>query len=332
MIVSPFFIIGCSRSGTTLLRSMLNHHPLLAIPVESIFLVDYLRSNANVPTDRLKRLMTQEYELSEWGMAVTQQDLNGCTSAREIVNRVYDLYRRRHGKLIWGHKTTTFVRHSYLLKSVYPRSRFIHMVRDPRAVASSLIRSNAHCSNSYFASLRWLMTVSVGLQLARDYPSDVLEIRYEDLVSNPEHELLTICDFLEIPFDPRMMDYHQIGTREYGPYYHQIHAKLDHPPDRTRIDLWRSHLNARDVALIESMCRDTMVHLEYELMFAPRPAAGHLYVAFLYLEHIWGLLRRLRHSLATRPAFAASHLRRRIALSLLFDRSLLSETLWYITH
>jgi hypothetical protein len=332
VITSPFFIIGCSRSGTTLLRSMLNYHPLLAIPVESIFLIDYLRADKDVPVERLKHLMTREYELSEWGMTVTLQDLEGCHSAQEVVDRVYDLYRQRHNKTIWGHKTTTFVRHSYLLKQTYPDAKVIHLIRDPRAVASSLIRSNAHCSNAYFASLRWVMAVNVGLSLAYHYPTDVLEVRFEDLVSAPEPVLQHICAFLEIPFDPAMLNYHTVGTREYGPYYHQMHAHLNKPPDPSRIDFWRSHLKPEDVALIESMCSVTMRELQYELTVSPPLATNRLYVAYLYFEHIWGLLRRLHHSVATRPAFSLSHLRRRLALSLLFDKSLLAETLWYITH
>src|SRR5688572_24803488 len=82
---SPFFIVGCGRSGTTLLRTMLNHHPDVAVPVESLFIVDYLRAAPDVHIDVLKRLLISDREFREWSMPVRFEDFDGCTTPKDLI-------------------------------------------------------------------------------------------------------------------------------------------------------------------------------------------------------------------------------------------------------
>jgi hypothetical protein len=83
MTTSPFFLIGCARSGTTLLRTMLNHHPEVAIPPESFFLIDYLQADPETPLNTVRQLLAREYELTEWNLHITTEHLEDCTSIRE---------------------------------------------------------------------------------------------------------------------------------------------------------------------------------------------------------------------------------------------------------
>lgn len=318
MIHPPFFIVGCARTGTTLLRTMLNQHSQVAIPLESLFIIDYLRGDPRTPREVFLKLILKEYEFHEWNIPFTERDFDGCSSAREFVDRAHELYLRHFAKTIWGQKTPRFVRYAPLLKRHYPGAKFIHVMRDPRAVASSLIRSNVHKSNAYFAARRWLRDVRAGIAIQQKYSTDAFSVRYEDLVASPETWLRQICEFLQIDFEPALLAYHEKGTAEYGRYYARIHAKLNEAPDPGRIEAWRSHLTARQIALIESICGDTMRETGYALDYQEHHVSG-LYTGWLRTQRIEGLGSQIVHNAVTRRGYLTSFLRRKLALSLFLD-------------
>ena len=314
----PFFIVGCARSGTTILRTMLNQHSQVAIPLESLFIIDYLRADPDTPGTTFQRLILKEYELREWGIPFTPEDFEGCVTAKDYINRAHEHYARHFGKSIWGQKTPRFVRYGHLLKHHYPEAKFIHVIRDPRAVVSSLIRSNVHHSNSYFASRRWLRDVHAGLALQKNYPGDVLNIQYEALINTPEEALRQISDFLDIGFEPALLAYHKKGTAEYGEYYAQIHARLNEAPDPSRIEAWRTHLIPRQIALTESICGAAMHSLGYVLDYG-EGSTDQGYVLYLRTQRVWGLGLQIFHNFTTRRGYLTSFLRRKLMLSLLLD-------------
>jgi hypothetical protein len=313
---SPFFIVGCGRSGTTLLRTMLNHHSQIAIPLESLFIVDYLRARGKVTPQTFRRLIATEYELAEWDMPFTLTDFAGCISAQDFIDRAHELYVQQAGKRVWGQKTPRFVRHGALLKRHYPQAKFINILRDPRAVVSSLIRSNVHNSNALYAARRWQRDVNAGLQLGRAFPGDVLHVHYEDLVRDTEATLRAVCEFLAIDFEPALLDYHKTGTQEYSGYYAQIHAKLNQAPDTSRIDAWRKHLSPQDVAVVESICGPLMDDLGYAREATEPVHEGTL--DRLQWERKLGFVRQVWHNYTTRRGYLMSFLRRKLALGLLF--------------
>jgi hypothetical protein len=297
---------------------MLNQHSRIAIPLESLFMIDYLRSDGRVKSSVFSKLILQEYELKEWGIPFTSQDFEGCLSAKDVIDRAHERYTRHFGKSIWGQKTPRFIRYGDLLKHYYPEAKFVHVIRDPRAVTSSLIRSNVHYSNAYYAARRWLRDVNSGLALQRKYPEDVFNLRYEDLVSAPADWLRQICAFLQVDFEPALLTFHQRGTAEYGKYYERIHAKLNEPPDPSRVEAWRKHLTPRQVALVESICGDTMRAFGYEPEYGDYPVSDS-YVLYLRIQRLKGLGLQIYHNLTTRRGYLTSFLRRRARLSLLLD-------------
>lgn len=260
---APFFIVGCGRSGTTLLRTMLHRHSQVAIPVESLFIIDYFRAMNHAPVERFRRLILREHEFSEWHLSLTEQDLAHCNSVRELIDEVHQRFAARKGATRWGQKTPRFIRYGELLKSVYPEARFIHILRDPRAVVNSLIRSNVHRSNAYYAARRWLQDTRAGLALEERYPEDVMRLPYEMLVSEPEPALRRVCEFLDLPFEPQMLEYYKEKEEAYSGYHEAIHARLQEPPRKERIDAWRGHLSAEEVALVEQVCMPLMAELGY---------------------------------------------------------------------
>lgn len=314
---SPFFIVGCGRSGTTLLRNMLNHHSKIAIPLESLFIIDYLSAKDSTPADTMRSLIAREYEIEEWGMEVSPDDLAEAATARDIIIAVHKKYMETHGKVMWGQKTPRFIRHGELLKATFPDCRFIHVIRDPRAVVSSLIQSNVHRSNAYYASLRWLNDVGEGLRLKDRYGEDLLEIRYEDLVGNPKESLKAVCAFIGVDFEPSILEYHKKGDREYSAYYKKVHSMLGKSPTTGRIDAWRTSLSKREISLVESLCGETMKELGYEPSEKRRSRNG-IYILFLRLQRIFGFMGQLYHYALTRRQYIFCNLRRKLKLSLPF--------------
>jgi hypothetical protein len=268
---APFFIVGCGRSGTTLLRTMLNQHSQLAIPLESLFIVDYLRADPTTPPQTFLKLILKEYEFHEWAIPFSAADFDGCVTAQDFIDRAHALYMQQYGKVIWGQKTPRFVRFGKLLKQHYPGAKFIHVIRDPRAVVSSLIRSNVHHSNAYFAARRWLRDTNAGLSL-----------------------------------------------QEYSGYYAQIHENLNQAPDKSRIEAWRKHLSATQIAVIEAVCADEMPALGYALDGSGDPVSSGV-IWRLKTERVLGLYKQIWHNYATRRGYLTSFLRRKFALSLFFD-------------
>lgn len=314
---SPFFIIGCGRSGTTLLRNILNHHSKIAIPLESLFIIDYLSIKDSIPLDTLRNLMVREYEIDEWGLKIGPDLLADCSSVKDMIIAIHNLYMEAYGKAMWGQKTPRFIRHGDLLKATFPDCSFIHVIRDPRAVVSSLIKSNVHRSNAYYASLRWLNDVNEGLKLKSKHKKDLLEIRYEDLVKNPKDTLEVVCAFIGVDYEPTILEYHKRGNQEYSAYYKKVHSMLGKSPITERIDAWRSTLSKREISLIESLCGETMKELGY----APSTKYGspdNIYIFFLRLQRILGFIRQVSHYALTRREYIICNLRRKLKLSLLF--------------
>ncbi len=274
----PVFIVGCGRSGTSLLRRFMNQHRQVGIPLESLFIVDYLHAAARLPVERMTGMLIREPEILEWGLHPATHDLAGCATIAEAIDRLHQLYLAPRGKSRWGQKTPRFVRHLPLLRFHFPEARFVNLVRDPRAVAASLIRSNVHRSTAYYAARRWRMDVDFGLAFEQAAPGCVLRVAYEELVARPESVLRGVCEFCGLDFDPKMLASAEDHASEYSDFYAQIHANVDHPATRESVDRWANDLSEQQVELIEHLAGDANAGAGLRAS-GPRPAGPAFSVA-----------------------------------------------------
>jgi hypothetical protein len=313
----PFFIVGCGRSGTTLLRNLLNAHPDTAIPLESLFVIDYLRSADRYSLDRLRQLLVNEPEIREWGLEIRSADLENCDSIEQCLGRIFELYASAQGKSRWGQKTPRFVRSLPLLLNSFPSAKFIHVVRDPRAVVNSLIRSDVHRSNPYHASRRWLMDVKAGLQFEEQHSAGMLRVRYEDLVSNSGDVLDHILEFLELS-RVAALDSTKLGTSEFSAFYDHIHANLDRPLTSEHAEKWKRELTERDVQVVESICADLMSELGYTRI-QPNRDVSLTYVMRMQFARLPAMLFQMVRYLRFRRSYLAYLVYRKWKLGLLRD-------------
>lgn len=326
MTPSPFFIVGCGRSGTSLLRSMLNRHPRVAIPLESLFIIDYLQAASSFSLEHLKAMLVREPEIKEWGLEVSATDLESCPTIADCIGELHEMYAAQSGADVWGQKTPRLVRHLDLLESMFPAARVIHLIRDPRAVVNSLIRSDVHRSDAYHASLRWLNDVQHGLESETRRPEVTTRLRYAELVTRPEEAVSQVLEFIGLSAN-RISGPAQSagGKEEYSEFYANIHGNLNRQPTASFIDKWRRELSSEDLEVVEAICGPLMAELGFEPeLTSPRLKRGR--VRKMKIRRVFLALLQAMRYVRFRRSYLAYLIWRKSRLGLL------REFLWNVNY
>jgi hypothetical protein len=277
----PLFILGVSRSGTTLLRVILDRSPGIAIPDESFFVPLLARRHrGTVDYDRFLEDLRRLPVLAQWGVSLEDigRRLHPEMEAGPAIAAIYESYAASEGKPRWGDKTPMYMRHLPLLEHLFPGAQFVHLVRDGRDAAVSFLRMPAGTYTrtwahpdtvTEFARL-WRTEVSAARALgARARPGRYLEVRYEALVAEPDEVVSSICAFADVPFVPEMLEYADQVDVSAKP--HQ--QRLLQPPTVGVRD-WRSELGAEEALAFEAVAGDLLVELGYPLLSPPARAPG----------------------------------------------------------
>lgn len=267
----PLLILGVRRSGTTLLRVMLDRHSQLAVPDESYFVPQLAdrhlrRVDPDAFIDDLRRLGT----LAEWDVPLdkVRARLRTGMPIGAATGTVYAVYAEEHGKERWGDKTPMYMQNLRLLERLFPDALFIHLVRDGRDAAMSFLslpkglvtETWMHPRDPAGFACQWRTEVAAARRLGRRVGGDrYLEVRYEDLVSDVEPVLRRICDFAQLPYERQMIDY--AGNVDVSSKPHQ--QSLKRPPTPGLRD-WRAQMSVEDVGAFEQVAGDLLQELGYE--------------------------------------------------------------------
>ena len=265
----PFFVVGTDRSGTTLLRLMLNEHPRLHVPPESGFvsgLMDALPVGAPLSPAQLRlageivagHWRWKDWEVSEEVLKEALADASGGDLAA-VVDRVFRIGTRQRGKQRWGDKTPIYVEEIDRLHRLFPRAKFLHLIRDGRDVGLSLRALGWRGRTVLDVARYWSRSVEAALAAGRPLgPGLYCELRYEDLVLDTEETLRRACAFLGEAFDGRMLRFHESAPREIAAWERPIHAKLVRPPAPSDVGRWRREMSRTAVALFEAVAGPTL--------------------------------------------------------------------------
>ena len=271
----PVFVLGVRRSGTTLLRVMLDRHPQLAVPDESYFipqLADRHRGPIEVDdfVDDLMRLPT----LREWDVDVdaVRPKLRPGQPPGEAIGAVYQVYAEARGKERWGDKTPMYMQRLPLLERLFPTALYVHLVRDGRDCALSFLqmpegivtRSWAHPRDAAAFACQWRAEVVAAHKLGERVGPRLLEVRYERLVAEPEDSVRTICRHVGLPYDAGMLDYQASVDVTKQP--HQQSLKRAPTPG---LRDWRTDMAADDVRAFEEVAGDVLAALGYPTSTRP---------------------------------------------------------------
>jgi hypothetical protein len=319
----PVFICGHPKSGTSLVRSLLDSHPQLVVyPEEAVFFRRYLPKAEGLALEK-KLALADQFLIHMFAWNQTNPpahqagfldrdyaDISFEAVSQAMRQYVAELYRHdgdilsaavlAFGKvsgqlndqtLRWVEKTPYNEYYVELIANWWPDALFLHIVRDPRDNFVSYQRKHPEWSSRTFAE-SWSRSTETGLAYQRRYGADRYRVlRYEQLVQSPEENLRVICGFLGIDDHPTL----KMPTRNGRPWggnsmfaqqFKQISAE---PGGR-----WKKSMGIDDLVLIEGLTRSSMRRLGYEVSGArlteARPAV------------IWQLVKASLSHLIRKPA------------------------------
>jgi len=242
------FLVGAERSGTTLLRLMLSHHPNLTWLSEFEYVVDYFKEDGMFPT-------TEEFNHSVRldRLYVGHQSKYGIRSLEEgayphVADDLLEQIRQTTGCEVIG---ATIHRHFDRLLRIWPDALIVRIVRDGRDVARSRI-GMGWAGNVWTAAGVWVREEALwdSIEPLLD-EGQVITVRYEDLVADPQLVLGQICRFLGVDYSEKMLSYPATST--YG------------PPDGSLAFQWRNSLTSKEISLVESVQREMLERRGYLL-------------------------------------------------------------------
>lgn len=235
-IYQPVFLLGTQRSGTTLLSRILSAHSQLyiqnEIPLTNVF---------NPPLDKEKVV----------DRIVQKIDELHAISIPEMVGQ----------GTLWGLKEPYLTFHLDSLRSLFPDSKFLLIVRDPRAVAISYIDNKWGLgTNCFTAAERWNDEVRLQWDFTQQDDIDRLVLKFEDLVADTRSQLEKICDFLEIGFDEKMLEYHR-QKADFSVNKSNINTfkKID----KNKANRYSERFTERQLGIIQGQCDEMMHKLNY---------------------------------------------------------------------
>ena len=200
----PFFVVGNDRSGTTMLRLVLDRSAEAAVPPESMFLVDTAAARRSGEPGGCRRSCEARLNGSgstpECAAGVSPRNrlqvpagLSHADAYRFAVEAPFRAYASLAGKSRWGDKTPAYLHHVDELLAIWPDARLIVLVRDGRDVALSIVGLPFGPNNVWAAARTWAAGIRRGQETERRHPDQVLTLRYEDLASEPRREVERIC-------------------------------------------------------------------------------------------------------------------------------------------
>ena len=269
---APIFIVGCPRSGTTMLRDLLRSHPHLTFPGETHFIPAFYRGYGD-PRDcaEARKLAAAILELRwvrAWNLRLEADSFADCRSFREVLCHLYEAWARREIKPRWGDKTPNYVTEIPLLAKLFPEARIIHIYRDGRDVAMSWVRARFTPQNMYTAARLWSSWVGAGRRTGAALPRGMyLEVRYEQLLAQPRETMQRVCEFVGEPFDEAILRLSPImKNRRSHRVFNPFARKLPRPVEivSSNCGKWKTRMPARDRVLFESVAGDLLQSLGYE--------------------------------------------------------------------
>lgn len=320
-LLNPFvFIVGCPRSGTTLLQRIVNAHPEIAVIHETSWLPGWyekrvgLTPDGYVTPELVSRLMDRGRFRK---LGITRAELQVLVDSDQridyatFVSRVFDLYGSKHAKRIVGEKTPRYVRTLPALHSLWPTAKFVHIIRDGRDVCLSSLDWRERLSRKGIERLRhlanmpswsgdrlsttalwWEWHVRLGRESGAVLGPDLyFEVRYESLVDNTQRVCEKLCDFMGVPYEESMDDFEQAPSGT-SPGFDAREARRESQPITSGLRDWRRHMTREDLERFEAASGELLSELEYPRDFRRVAAGVHAHAAQVRDEFVSGLRSR----------------------------------------
>ena len=279
--MNPYvFIVGCPRSGTTLLQRMVDAHPDIAITRQSRCIPNYYEKRKGLTpeglvTPELVDRLVEERRFKN--LEIGREELESLAGSgkqvpfESFVTGIFNHYGAVQGKRLVGDKTPRYVRSIPTLHDLWPETKFVHLIRDGRDVFLSMINwKKADSSAGQFSAwkedrvstgaLWWELNVRLGRQDGGSLAPELYhEVHYEELVSEPEETCANLCDFLGLSYDDAMLRFHE-GHEIADP---DLDAKKGWRPLTPGLRKWSEQMSTEDLRRFEAAAGDLLDELGY---------------------------------------------------------------------
>jgi hypothetical protein len=262
--MDKFFIVGCPRSGTTMVQQALNRHSGIVIPPETKFFFSFLGHSRRVQLRHLKRL-NRDLQIN---LPVPATKISSTTDGRAFYEAMAQQYLERLQRkdvAYFGEKTPEHTGRLPRIQQLFPDAKILVLYRDGRDVALSLTKMPWMCPDLYVNFLVWLYYYSVVRKIKASAHPNFYFARYESIVASPEKELGGILQFLGLPYEPSVAE--GWGNREGVPEREYAWKEQAlHKITRERIGVFQRELSSRQIEILERLGRQALPSLGYELL------------------------------------------------------------------
>lgn len=253
----PIFIGGAGRSGTTLLRSIVNAHPRIAVGPE-LKITPYIA--------KLREDIAGFIPHLERNYFLEERDIDSFFG--NLISSLLSKYHQQTGKARIGEKTPNNTAYFRQLHQIFPESPLLHIIRDGRDVVRSLLQQNwlngrkkrmKICSDPTAAARYWRQMVQEGrdaFNSSETLSSRYLEIRYEDLVTRPERTARKVFAHIGEDWDPDVLKFYQTEGPEYD---HDVYR----PISDSSVGKWRHELSNDIKRQIKPIIGPLLIDLDY---------------------------------------------------------------------
>lgn len=269
------FITGCPRSGTTMLASMLGSPESCVATPESDFFIDYIYKHLNKTSTKSSKVsfikfLNANYRFKQW--CIESADIDNIPETitydtyNNVIENTINLYIENHSDITTNEviridHTPMSILDFNILNDFFTKSRFIFIVRDPRAVYASVKNLDWGANTALTLAEEWNEYAAMYLSIKKLFPDRISLVRYEDILKNTSMELKRLCDFIGVPYSSNLNEGNGFKIPSYTSTQHSLVGKT---LNKHRIDKWKHELNGRDILLIESKCNMTMKVFNYD--------------------------------------------------------------------
>ena len=270
-----FFIVGRPRTGSTLLRTLMDAHPNITIPVEWPLLMalhkrfGHIRHWDAPMLEEFYQGLFQPLRFSYWNIgnwpAINFEDLhadlfccNGENSFGTLLKVVYSHYHSFFGKkeiMLFGDKNPVYSNQAAQLAKIFPEAKFIHLTRDYRDNIVSMLDVDFEMPNIALLAYRWKYSYRAIQKVAGHNRDRFLRIRYEDLVTDPKAWVQEVCRFLDIPFESSVLEFQnkkpEIEKQYPREFTEKYFSSLFKPIDPAKTGIYKTRLTKRQIHIAD---------------------------------------------------------------------------------